>query len=165
MEKIINEDNTINADICGMDKKSVKEYIFGFISTLKITEKQLRDLNNELTKWENRCELAKTKGAQELATEAEKEVEIIRNKQQQFIIEINELKSQINKMLKQLPLLAAKERSIDVNLLEQDILIALGYLPGDENKVHNDRLFSKLEKEASAEAALLELKAKMEIKS
>jgi hypothetical protein len=58
-------------------------------------------------------------------------------------------------------LLAARQRSIDPDLLEQELLIAAGYLPGEEEKAQNDRLFSEMEKNAAADAALSELKVKM----
>ena len=163
-ENFINETG-INPGIKGMDLSSAKEYILGFISTVKLNEKQLQSLDDELTLWNSRVELAKSKGHPELALEAEKEVERIKNKQQQITLETSELKSQIEEMRRQLPLLAASERSIDPDLLEQELLIAAGHLPGDEEKVRNERLFSKIENEAAAEAALSELKAKMERES
>jgi hypothetical protein len=58
-------------------------------------------------------------------------------------------------------MLAARERSIDTDLLEQELLIANGRMPGDEEKARSERAFDKLETEAAAEAALAKLKAKM----
>ena len=149
------------ADLGGMDPSSAKEYILGFISTLKLTETKINELHAELAKWNSRIELAKSKGQPELALEAEKEAERIKSRLQELAAETAGLKSHIDAMRRQLPLLAAWQRSIDTDLLEQELLMAAGYLPGEEEKAQNDRLFSEMEKDAAAEAALSELKVKM----
>jgi hypothetical protein len=65
-------------------------------------------------------------------------------------------------MRTQLPGLAARERSIDPDLLEQELLISAGHLPGDGEKVKNERILRELQKDNDAETALAKLKAKME---
>ena len=150
------------ADISGMDAASAKEYILGFISTLKLTEKKIQDIDSELDKWKSRVKLAQSGGHTSLAQEAEKQVELLNGTRQQLTLETDELRSQIEEMRRQLPLLAARERSVDPDLLEQELLIAAGYLPGEEEKARADRQFSEMEKAAAAEVALSELKAKME---
>jgi phage shock protein A len=149
------------ADLTGMNAADAKEYILQFISTLKLTEKKIQGLDGELTRWNSRIELAKSRGAVDLARDAEGEAEKIRGQQAVLAGEAAELKAQIEKMRLQMPSLAARERSIDPDLLEQELLIAAGRLPGEEKQAETDRLFSKLEKDSSAEAALKALKAKM----
>ena len=144
-----------------MDISSAKEYIFGLISTLKLTEKKIQDIGADLDKWNSRVELARSGGHTDLALEAEKEVDLLKNKLRQLTRESSELKVQIEEMRQQLPLLAARERSIDPDLLEQELLITAGYLPGEEEKIRTKRLFEKMEKDAAADAALSELKEKM----
>jgi len=150
------------ADLGGMSPAEAKEYIFNFISTLKLTEKQIKNSDDEISKWQQRLELALSKEQPELAQAAEKELQLLREKQSALTAEAELLKLQIEEMRRQIPLLAAQERSIDPDLLEQELLMAAGYLPGDKEKARNERQFRELEKEAEADAALLELKAKME---
>jgi hypothetical protein len=157
------EKDIINLD--GMDAAGAKEYILGFISTLKLTEKQVEALDAERCRWNTRIDLAKSKGRADLAAEAEKELERITSRRCQLLTEIDGLQSQIAEMRRQLPLLAARERSVDPDLLEQELLMAAGYLPGEEVKAQGERLFSDLEKTAAADAALLELKAKLASKN
>jgi phage shock protein A len=149
------------ADLGGMDLPAAKEYVLGFISTLKLTEKQAQDLEAELRKWRSRLELAISRGRPDLAAEAEKEAERIKDRQRQLAEETDVLRSQIAEMRRQLPLLAAGERSVDPDLLEQELLIAAGRLPGEAEKARSDRLLGEMETDAAAEAALAELKAKM----
>jgi phage shock protein A len=148
-------------DLSGMNAAEVKEYIFGFISTLKLTEKKLQDLDTELLRWNSRLELARTRQAADLISETEKEIQRIQDQQQILNAECSELKTHIESMRKQIPLLAARERSIDPDLLEQELLMAAGYFPGEEAKARTERTFRDMEKESSAEDALAELKAKM----
>ena len=107
------------ANLSGMNPAEAKEYIFNFIATLKLTEKQIQNTGEEMEKWQSRIELAKSKGQDDLALEAQKELGRITEKKQQLTAEAEGLKSQIDEMRRQLPLLAAKERSIDPDLLEQ----------------------------------------------
>jgi hypothetical protein len=74
---------------------------------------------------------------------------------------MGELKIQIETMQKQLPGLAARERTIDPDLLEQNLLMAAGYLPGEDEKAEADRRFKVMEQDISADADLATLKAKM----
>ncbi|GHV43801.1 hypothetical protein AGMMS49546_26460 [Spirochaetia bacterium] len=148
-------------DLTGMDIAGAKEYIFHHISTLKLTEKKIQDLEGELARWNSRIELAKSRGAGDLAQEAADEAEKIRARRTALADEAAELKAQIEEMRKQLPSLAARERSIDPDMLEQALLIAAGLMPGEEKQAETDRLFNQLEKDSSTEAALDALKTKM----
>jgi phage shock protein A len=150
-----------DANLSGMSPEQAKDYIFNFISTLKITEKQIQNLDDEIAKWRSRMDLANSKDQGELAREAEKELNRLIEKQSALAAEAELLKRQIEEMRAQTPLLAAQQRSIDPVLLEQELLMAAGYLPGDEEKARNERAFREMEKTQTADAALEELKAKM----
>ncbi|MDR2747288.1 MAG: chromosome partitioning protein [Treponema sp.] len=144
-----------------MDAAGAREYILGFITTLKLTEQKIRELDEDLAKWKTRIDLARSRGKEDLAAEAEQAAEQIKGQQAQLTGEAAELKGQIEEMRKQIPLLAARERSVDPDLLEQELLMAAGYLPGDEKKAETERLFRDIEKNSAAGSALEELKKKM----
>ena len=144
--------------LAGMSAASAKEYIFGFIATLKLTEKEIFSLEEEAAKWKGRVDLARSRGANELLAEAEKEAERINARLTALRVEAESLKSSIDFMRRQIPGLAARERSIDPDLLEQELLIALGRT---EEEAETDRSFRHLEKESAADAALEALKAKL----
>jgi hypothetical protein len=148
-------------DITGMDPASAKEYIAQYITTLKLWEKDSEKFAANLALWESRVNLARSSGADELVLQAEKEAGAIRTKKAALDTEIETLKTQIETMKKQLPALAARVRSVDPDLLEQELIMAAGYLPGDEEKAAVDRRLDSLEKNAAADAALGALKAKL----
>ncbi|MDR1278847.1 MAG: chromosome partitioning protein [Treponema sp.] len=148
-------------NLSGMDAAGAREYILNFITTLKLTEKKIRELDEDLARWNSRIDLARSQGKDDLAAEAEKEAGQIKERQAQLAGETADLKSRIEDMRKQIPLLAARERSVDPDLLEQELLMAAGRLPGDEEKARIERQFREIEKNRAADAALEELKGKM----
>ena len=141
-----------------MSPFAAKEFIFGFIATLKLTEKEILYVEEEAAKWKTRANLARSRGANDLLNEAEREVERENSKLAALREEESELKDKIDIMRRQLPGLAARERSVDADLLEQELLMALGQT---EEKAKTEKAFKNLEKESAADAALKELKDKL----
>ena len=148
--------------LSGMSPADAKDYVLNFITTLKLTEKNIQNLDEEISKWQSRIDLANSKGQAELALDAEKEKNRLLEKKLTLTAEADQLKQQIEEMRRQLPMLASRERSIDPDLLEQELLMAAGHMPGDEEKVRIERQFAQMEKEQAAETALEELKAKIQ---
>ena len=152
------EGNGEKVNLSGMSVAEAKEYILALITTCKLTEKEIRSLEEEEAKWQGRMELARTRGAEELFVEAEKEAEKANVKLSGLREELQSHKSQIETIRKQLPAIVARERSIDADLLEQELLMALGKT---EEEAGTDRAFRKLERDNTAEAALEALKNKL----
>ena len=145
-------------DLTGMGVTEAKEYILNYITTLKLTQKEISSLEEEAVKWKSRIELARSKGAEDILGEAERETEKIGIRLAGLGEEVRDLKDGIEAMKRQLPGLAARERSVDPDLLEQELLMALGQT---EEDAATERAFRKLEKENTADAALEALKIKM----
>ncbi|MDR2095132.1 MAG: chromosome partitioning protein [Treponema sp.] len=152
-------------NLAGMKASDAQEYIARFITTIKLTDKKREELEVEIAKWRGRAELAHSKSLPDLAAEAEKQAEVLEAQRQGLIAESTELRRQVEIMRRQLPGLAARERSIDPDLLEQELLMAAGRMPGDEEKAATERKFAEMEKQSSADSALAELKARMGIKA
>jgi phage shock protein A len=148
-------------DLRGMGAADAKEYILNFISTLKLTEKKREALAADRAKWDARLTLARSRGEADLAAGAGRELERIRIRDEALAGEIGELQRQIAAMRRQLPGLAARERSIDPDLLEQELLIAAGRMPGEGDHVGIEEKMRDLEKENAAETALKALKDKI----
>ena len=156
MEKDPQNLNPINP--LKMNTAEAKEYILALFATLKVIEKDIAVLEKEAAKWKGRVDLARSRGIEDLLLEAEREAERINTKLSGLREEALDLKGQIEYLRKQLPGIAARERTIDPDLLEQELLMALGQT---EEEAGTERAFRKLEKENSADAALEALKSKM----
>jgi phage shock protein A len=150
------ENDSIKRD--GMSVAEVKEYVLSLITTLKLTEKEIHPLEEEAAKWKGRVELARSGGKNDLASEAGREAEKAEKKLSGLREEEKSLKNQIEAIRRQLPGIAARERSIDPDLLEQELLMALGHT---EEEAETERAFQKLEKEAKADSTLEALKEKL----
>ena len=153
-----NSGNQNSTNLASMNAAAAKEYIHGFITTLKLTEKEIRSLEDDEVKWKSRVELARSRGMNDLLSEAEKEAERINVKLTGLKEEERTLRERITVMHRQLPGLAARERSIDPDLLEQELLMTLGLT---EEEAGTERTFRKLEKENAAHEALEALKVKV----
>jgi phage shock protein A len=144
-------------DLRGMGAADAKDYIFHYITTLKLAEKKHGELIGEHEKWLSRVNLARSGSKESLALAAQAEADKLQAQLGALAGEIADLKARIQRMRDQLPGLAARERSVDPDLLEQELLIALGGSPGDDGKADLDRQFEA----AEADAALEALKARM----
>ena len=145
-------------DLTGMDAAGARKYILEFITTLKLTEMDIDSLEKDAARWKNRAVLARSQDADGLVKEAESELEKVNLKLPVLREEERTLKGQIAAMRRQLPGLAARERSIDADLLEQELLTILGRT---EEEAKMERAFQKLEKDKAADTALEALKARM----
>jgi hypothetical protein len=141
----------------GLGVADAKEQIFHYIAALKLTEKKHDELAGEHKKWLDRISLARSRGAEDLARSAQGEADKLQAARDALAAEITDLKARIQGMRDQLPGVAARERSVDPDLLEQELLIALGGSPGDDGKATLDRQLKAVE----ADAALEALKAKL----
>lgn len=147
-------------DLTGMTTDQAREYVAAHLESLKLTEKKLAELDAEIAKWRDRVALARGKGTEDLAQAAEAEAARLEADRERIGAEADELRAQIDRMRHQLGALPAKERSVDPDLLEQELLIAAGRMPGEEDAVRTERAFAALEKESAADAALAALKEK-----
>ena len=151
-------DSNLTNDLTGMSVADAKEYILNHITTLKLTEKNIGALEEEAAKWKSRVEMALSKGMGDILTEAQREAEKVNVRLTGLREEVRALKDSIDAMKRQLPTLAAKQRSIDPDLLEQELLMTLDQT---EEDAATERAFKKLEKDTAADSALEALKAKM----
>ena len=137
---------------------SGKSTMMNILGCLDVPSEGSYVLDSVDVKEQSRAELARSQAAGELLAEAEKEAERTNEKLLRLREEERVIKEDINAARRQLPGLAARERSIDPDLLEQELLMALG---NTEEEAKTERAFRELEKDSAADSALEALKAKM----
>jgi len=145
-------------NFAGMNTADAKEYIVAFITTLKLTEKEICSLEEDAAKWKSRADLSRSNENSALVAEAEDQAEKVTAHLAQLRDEQRTLKEQIETMRRRLPRIAARERSVDPELLQQELLAALGRT-GEE--AATETAFVKMEQAAASDAALSALKEKM----
>jgi phage shock protein A len=150
-----------DSNLAGMSAAAAKDYILAHITQVKLNEKETAKLEAEAGAWKARAALARSRSESSLASEAENRAETLLGKASALRGENAGLQAQIGRMRRQIPGLAARERSVDPDLLLQELLITAGRNPGGEEDAVLERNFAALEKNAAADAALAALKTKM----
>ncbi|HTX73453.1 MAG TPA: hypothetical protein VMC79_11555 [Rectinemataceae bacterium] len=152
-----------DSDLSGLDLAGAKELIFAYAVDIKRYDRELALTKAELELWVGRARLAEERSLADLATAARAKVEAANVKLQTLQSEQDELKAKVGRMRSQLPLIRAKERSIDPDRLLAELQLMTGELLGPDAGAGSsvERDIAALEKESAASSALDNLKKKM----
>jgi phage shock protein A len=156
-------------NLTGLDLEAAREYIFAYSVDLKRLEKTISESGAELERWKGRVALAEGKLAQApadaslagLAEAARAKVAEESARLAALESERAELRGKIARMREQLPMIKARERSVDPDRLLAELQLMTGELlgeRGDGSAAATDADFAKLEAEAKADAELESLK-------
>jgi hypothetical protein len=153
-----------DTDLTGLDLASAKEYIFEFAVDAKRLDRAIADGQAELERWKGRSALAEGKlaaGDQSMAAlvqAAQAKLGEEAGKVAALEAERAELRAKIGRMREQLPMIKARERSIDPDRLLAELQLMTGELLGESAGAATEAAFAKLEAESKAGADLDELK-------
>jgi hypothetical protein len=139
-------------EFAGMDAGARKAYILQLIAALKLMEKDCQYCQEAYTLWLKRVELAHNRGAGELEGEARGEARRLKTRLETLEGEAQELRERIGRLRRRLAGPAAWKRSVDPDLLEQDLAMLLGTLPGEGASYKTARKFEELETDRALEA-------------
>ncbi len=161
-----------DTNLSGLDLDAAKEYIFAFAVDAKNQEKAIADARGELEIWKGRVTLAEGRLAKagpagdpsmdSLAQAARSKVEELAGKMAALEAERADLRSKIEAMRAQLPMIKARERSIDPDRLLAQLQMMTGELLGESpegrSPAATEADFAKLESEARTDSELEALK-------
>jgi len=164
-----------DTNLSGLDLEAAREYIFAYSVDLKRLDKAAADSSAELERWKNRAALVEGKQASSpgdaslpaLAEAARAKVAEEAGKLSSLEAERSELRSKINLMRDQLPMIKARERSVDPDRLLAELQLMTGELLGgtgeggpDEGRsaAATEADFVKFEADEKADAELEGLK-------
>lgn len=151
-------------NLSGLDLAAAKEYIFAYSVDLKRLDKEIADALAERDRWKGRVALAESRlaageGAMAaLADAAREKAAEWEAKLPPLEAERAELRAKIARMREQLPMISARERSIDPDRLLAELQMMTGELLADEGRAATEADFAKLESESKADADLEALK-------
>ena len=141
----------LDTDIEGMSPAQASEYVLAFITTLTQTEKALAAAQEDANLWTRRVTLARSRGDEGLAAQAQARLSDATAKQAALETELADLRAKVAVLKDKLTRL----RMIGTKLVDADLLLAqLQMVVGEK-----DRLGGAMKTE-EAQAALDELKKK-----
>jgi hypothetical protein len=164
-----------DTNLTGLDLEAAKEYIFAYSVDLKRLDKATADSSAELERWKGRVALVESKLASvpadaslsALAESARAKVAEESGKLASLEAERSELRGKIARMREQLPMIKARQRSVDPDRLLAELQLMTGELLGRSGEggpnegrsaAATDADFAKLEAAAKADADLESLK-------
>jgi chromosome segregation ATPase len=153
-------------DLSGFDLAAAKEYILAFAVDAKRLDREIAAAQGELELWKGRKALAEGRlasGDQSMAAlvqAADVKVEELSGKAAALAAEREELRAKVERMRRKLPMIQARERSIDPDRLLAELQLMTGELLGEGGGPDSAAAaeFAKLESEAKADSDLAALK-------
>lgn len=161
--------NTDETDLAGLDFETAREYILAYSVDLKRLERETAETKAELDRWTSRVALAEGKLAASpedanlsgLAEAARAKAAEASGKLDALEAERTELRGKIERMKVQLPMVKARERSIDPDRLLAELQLMTGELLNDRSEGGAgapEADFAKLEADEAAARDLESLK-------
>jgi phage shock protein A len=143
----------LDTDLEGLDPRQASEYVLAFITTLKQTEKALAAAQEDANLWTRRVSLARSKGDEALAAQAEARLSDVTAKQAQLESELADLRAKVSVLKEKL----TRIRMTGTKLVDADLLLAQLQMVVGKKDTLGDAM-----KNEEANAALDELKKKMQ---
>jgi len=141
----------LDTDIEGMDPAQASDYVLAFLTTVKQTQKALSEATEETSLWTRRVALARGKGEEGLAAQAQARASDALARQTALEVELADLKATVAVLKDKLARLRLNGgRQVDADLLLAQLQVVVG---------EKDALDEAMKKE-EADAALDELKKK-----
>ncbi len=142
----------IDTDIEGLGPKEAAEYVLAFITTVKQTEKAIGSAGEEVSLWTRRVALARSRGDEALAAQAQARLDAATAKKAGLESELADLKAKVAVLKQKLARVRLTGgKAVDTDLLLAQLEMAVG---------KKDELEGKMKVEET-NAALDELKKKM----
>ncbi|HTO21255.1 MAG TPA: hypothetical protein VMQ10_02135 [Spirochaetia bacterium] len=141
----------LDTDIDGLDPVQASEYVLAFVTTLKQTEKALAEASEDTNLWTRRVALARSKGDEGLAAQAQARLSDATAKQSQLEADLADLRRKVVVLKDKL----VRLKMTGGRLVDTDLLLAQLQMVVGEKDTLGDAM-----KHAEADAALDELKKK-----
>ena len=141
----------LDTDIDGLDPVQASEYVLAFVTTLKQTEKALAEASEDTNLWTRRVALARSKGDEGLAAQAQARLSDATAKQSQLEADLADLRRKVVVLKDKL----VRLKMTGGRLVDTDVLLAQLQMVVGEKDTLGDAM-----KHAEADAALDELKKK-----
>lgn len=147
-------------ELSRLDYESASDMLLAYATDAKKYEKDIALLRTQAAEWMSRVQRARERGLEDLAAQAEHEAQSCRARAQELEHELAGLRRDIEDLRTALPILKAKRRSVDPDLLLAELSMLVGQ---DEQKPTGtvESPQAEAESKPAVDDALAELKKKM----
>ena len=145
-----------DTDLSGLDPAAAREYVHGFVTTLRLTVKRRRQLETERRTWEERVQQAVAAGDDRLRDAARDRLRRVQEDCGRVAAEEAELRAQVDVLQRQLRRIrATAATTVDA----EQLLVQLQEMVGDHDTLKED--LDRLSAEQRAASELESLKRRM----
>ena len=145
-----------DSDLSGLDPAAAREYVHGFLTTLRLTVKRRQQLDTERRTWEGRVERAVAAGDQRLRDAARAELSRVQGELGRVAAEETELSAQVEVMQRQLRRIRT---TVPGSVDTEQLLAQLQEMVGEHDALQAD--LDRLSAEQRAATELESLKRRM----
>jgi phage shock protein A len=121
-----------DTDLSGMDMEAAKEYVLAFMTTLKQTQRKIKELEGEMKIWQDRVTLAEQGGKADLKAGAEKKAADIQVKIDTLEGEEKDLAFKVREMLENLKKL---KNAFAFSVNAEQLMAELEMIVGEKDEV------------------------------
>ena len=145
-----------DTDLSGLDPAAAREYVHGFVTTLRLTVKRRRQLETERHTWEERVRQAAAAGDDRLRDAARDRLRRVQEDCGRVAAEEAELRAQVEVLQRQLRRIRA---TVSATVDTEQLLAQLQEMVGDHDTLKED--LDRLSAEQRAATELESLKRRM----
>ncbi|HUX39511.1 MAG TPA: hypothetical protein VMV44_16550 [Rectinemataceae bacterium] len=117
-----------DTDLSGLDLAGAKAYLLDYATSAKLARKAIEAVDADIALWGKRVALAEGKGMADLAQAAKARLEELEAKRAPLLAELADIEAKVRRIREKLPMVAAKERSVDPDRLLAELQMLTGTL-------------------------------------
>lgn len=136
--------------LSGMSYEDAKDYVLRHVTTEQQLRKEIGEIEENLSKWQKRLELAAASNREELVSQAQEQVTALKEKKQTIEFELFPLETDIPRMKKELQKLAAFKPQVNATMLNEALENLVGKDTIVEEKVKKELLDKEVDDELAA---------------
>ncbi len=118
-------------ELSSLDYEGASELLLAYATDAKKYEKEIASLKSQAEEWKSKAALAQSRSMPELSEAASQKASELESKAQELSLELAGLRRDIGQLREALPIIKAKQRRVDPDLLLAELSMIVGDL-GDE---------------------------------
>lgn len=118
-------------ELSKLDYEGASKLLLAYATDAKKYEKEIASLKSQAEEWKSKAMLARSRAMPELSESASQKASELESKAQELSLELADLRRDIGQLREALPIIKAKQRSVDPDILLAELSMIVGNL-GEE---------------------------------